>query len=243
MSTGPPTSTSFLVRNHEGARPTCASDIPKRAALDATTKSQCSASSLPPAMAGPWTTATTGSGHVSTRWNSVSTFWSLPRPPRRSRPEAEHPALARMTATRSASPGPGSGSKPPPGRVSISASMALPFSGRVSVTVRTGPEMSTRILSVMAAHPTVRHRGGARRTADQGGDLVTVTQPTTEPQSFTIDIPQAELDDLRARLAQHPLAGRPGQPRRPLRRRPGVDGGPRRLLGRQSSTGGRSRPR
>ena len=60
--TGPATSSSFLARNQLGARPIWASDIPKRAALLATTRSQCSASSLPPAIASPCTTATTGSG-------------------------------------------------------------------------------------------------------------------------------------------------------------------------------------
>ena len=61
-STGPPTSISFLARNQEGASPICASDIPNVARVEATTMSQCSASSLPPAMAGPCTTATTGRG-------------------------------------------------------------------------------------------------------------------------------------------------------------------------------------
>ena len=45
-----------------GARPIWASDMPKWAAVLATTRSQCSASSLPPAIASPCTMATTGSG-------------------------------------------------------------------------------------------------------------------------------------------------------------------------------------
>jgi hypothetical protein len=55
--TGPSTSISFLARNQLGASPTCASDMPKRAFWLATTRSQCSASSLPPAIASPCTTA------------------------------------------------------------------------------------------------------------------------------------------------------------------------------------------
>ncbi len=104
--TGPSTSISFLARNQLGARPTWASDMPKRALSLATTRSQCSASSLPPAMASPCTTATTGSGQSSMARSMISMPLASPAPAdllrsAMSRPAQNTEPLPRITTTRS----------------------------------------------------------------------------------------------------------------------------------------------
>ena len=161
LATGPQTSTSFLARNQVGARPICDSDMPKRALVEATTKSQCSASSLPPAIAAPCTTPTIGSGQCSIASSMPSTGltpgWAgLRCRSARSIPAQKTGPSARSTMTRSSLAG--VSEKASFSAASISRFIALRFAGRVSVTVRIAPSLSTRIMLMGGASIRCRVR-------------------------------------------------------------------------------------
>src|SRR5262245_30344034 len=168
---------SFLARNQLGASPTWASDMPKRAVSEATTRSQCRASSLPPAMASPCTTATTGNGQSSIARSMTSMPLALPAPADLLRSAMSSPAqktlpLPRMTTTRSsAATGACSASIM---SCKSSLSRALRFSGRFIQMVLTGPSLSMMTLLMSPellpqALSAVRFSGPARQ--GKGGRL------------------------------------------------------------------------
>src|SRR5215471_7624144 len=107
------------------------------------------ASSLPPAMASPATTATTGRGKFSMACNMSSmgeTSPGLAALSLRSRPAQNTGPSARMTATRS--PAPGGAVNAALTAAIISPSSALRFSGRLRSTRRTAPATSRVTLAM-----------------------------------------------------------------------------------------------
>ena len=176
----------LLAKNQVGANPIWASDMPKRASSEATTRSQCNASSLPPAIASPWTTATTGSGYMAIECNISSIAEALPAMPLVSRSFRSTPAqndlpIARMTVTRSSAEG--SVVKSAWISASISAFSALRFSGRLRVTTRTAPSawVSTRTNELaIPAKLLANHESPATRAAESPHHVRSGTDGATE---------------------------------------------------------------
>src|SRR5919197_195897 len=152
---GPMISTSFWPSGNGTIRPMRASGMPMRAVSAITRRSQCSASSHPPAMASPCTRAMVGWRERSTRCSTPTTSPSGSRaPPRdsmslRSMPEQNALPAPRTTTTRT-SRRVSRSSKAERRPVSIAVFMALRWSGRFSVTVAMPSATPVRISSDMA---------------------------------------------------------------------------------------------
>src|SRR5215813_5170482 len=168
---GPMISTSFCPSRKGTTSPMRASGMPKRATSAATRRSQCSASSQPPAMASPCTMAAmVGQRERSTRPSTSMTPFSgsaLWAPPRasislRSMPEQKAGPAPRITTTRTSRLA-SSASKRSPSEARRAAFMALRCPGRLRVTVATPPSMAQRTSSGMTCLLGAR---GGREAAD-----------------------------------------------------------------------------
>src|SRR3989454_9319953 len=132
------------------------SGMPMRAVSAITRRSQCRASSQPPAMASPCTSAMVGWRERSTRCSTPTTSPSGSRAPARdsisfkSMP-AQNAGPAPRTSTTRTSRRLSRSSKAARSPVSIAVFMALRWSGRFMVTVATPSAMAVRISSDMAA--------------------------------------------------------------------------------------------
>src|SRR6266481_3855023 len=165
---GPMISTSFCPRTKGTTRPIRASGMPKRATSAATRRSQCSASSQPPAMASPWTMAIVACRERSTRPSTSMTPPSgSPWAPRRSSislrsmPEQKAGPAPRTTTTRTSRLASRS-SKRSRREASSAEFMALRWPGRLRVTVATPLSIAHRTSSDMACLLGVRRwREGA----------------------------------------------------------------------------------
>ena len=145
-------STSFWPSGKGTIMPMRASGMPMRAVSAITRRSQCSASSQPPAMASPWTSAMVGWREASTRWSTATTLPSGSRAPprdsisRRSMPAQNAGPAPRTTTTRTSRRA-SSSSMAVASPVSMAAFMALRLSGRLSVTVAMPSATVVRISS------------------------------------------------------------------------------------------------
>src|SRR5690349_5348348 len=149
-------STSFCASGNGTTSPMRASGMPKRATSAAMRRSQCSASSQPPAMASPCTTAIVGWREASTRRRIRTTPDSgSPVAPRcasislRSMPEQNAGPSPRTSTTRT-SLRPSSSSNAAPSPRSSAVFIALRCSGRLRLTVAT-PSATLVAISAMAA--------------------------------------------------------------------------------------------
>src|SRR6185436_4022487 len=176
---GPRISTSFWPSANGTRRPMRASGMPKRAPSAATRRSQCSASSQPPAIASPCTMAMVGCRERSTRWSTCVTplsgsplgsscRWRISR---RSMPEQKPGPSPRTTTTRT-SGFLSSASMCSTSPFSMARFIALRRSGRFMVKVATPSWMCSLSSSVMR-RPLLFGAGGER------GPLLPQTPPPT----------------------------------------------------------------
>src|SRR5712691_3570119 len=156
-------STSFCPSVKGTTSPMRARGMPKCATSAATRRSQCRASSQPPAMASPWTMAMVGWRERSTRWRVWITPPSgSPASPRcasisrRSIPEQKTGPAPRTTITRT-SREESSSSKRALRAWRSARFMAFRFSGRLRVTLAMPSMMLTRTSSAMGS--SVSERG------------------------------------------------------------------------------------
>src|SRR6266403_1728483 len=154
---GPMISSSFWARAKPGTRPMRASGMPSRAPSAAILRSQCSASSQPPATASPWITAMVGWREASTlrSTGTMSTCGSRASISRRSRPEQKADPAPRTTTTRT-SRRVSRSSKTAASARSSAAFMALRVSGRLRVTVATSSATASRSSADMARWYIIR---------------------------------------------------------------------------------------
>src|SRR5687768_3957549 len=156
VSAAPMISTSFWPRGKGTTRPMRESGMPTRAPSAMIRRSQCRASSQPPATASPCTSAMVGWRDASTRCRMATTLWSgSPRAPRcasisrRSMPAQNAGPAPRTTITRT-SRRLSSSSKARRSPLSMGAFMALRLSGRFRVMVAMSWATVERISSDMA---------------------------------------------------------------------------------------------
>src|SRR5262249_37122859 len=153
---GPMISTSLRPSGKGTIIPMRASGMPMRAVSAITRRSQCRASSQPPAMASPCTTAMVGWRERSTRCSTPTTSPSGSRAPARdsisfrSMP-AQKAGPAPRTRITCTSPRPSSSSMAARRPSSIAVFMALRWAGRFMVTVAMPSLTAVRISSAMAA--------------------------------------------------------------------------------------------
>ena len=211
-------STSFCASGNPRIRPMRASGMPKRAGSAAIRRSQCKASSQPPAMASPWTTAMVACREPSMRRSTGTTpasgslLATRASISFRSRPEQKAGPAPRKTITRTSLRA-SRPSMPSPSRRSIAAFIALRCSGRLSVTVAMPSATASRISSDMArCYQAGRNSAGTWRRAPANRHRA---QRRGGPKRRAIPIARPPSRSGRSRRARRARCGRRRRGRAP----------------------------